>query len=236
LSPPPPRKENDMKDTAVIDSNLSTLQWALNKQKELFNQEKGKRDALVKIRQEMKLEFESKQNYLETLGQVNVLLQKTSEYQRRMACAQIEELGTFALQYIFGSNFKLEIDLTPKPEAEIYVVSTGEDGFVKVKPQDSRGGGIVDIVSLALRIVMLQAWEPFIDGPVILDEPGKHVSSEHIQAVANFLLEVGNKFNRQVIAVTHNEQLASAADHHLTVKLVNHKSKVTVEKGGLSNA
>jgi DNA repair exonuclease SbcCD ATPase subunit len=200
-----------------------------NNVKEDYNKDKGKLDSLIESKQGMQDELVSLDDYLITLNQTNILFQKTSEFQRKKACRQIEELGTFALQYVFGHEFRLEISMTPsgkKPEAEIYIVSMEEGQEIRTTAQDSRGGGIVDIVSLALKIVILQAYEPKIDGPIILDEPGKHVSSEYIMPLANFLKEVSQKFDRQIILVTHNPYLAETADKKLMVMLVNGKSKV----------
>ncbi|NLB89398.1 MAG: ATP-binding protein, partial [Syntrophomonadaceae bacterium] len=83
----------------------------------------------------------------------------------------------------------------------------------------SRGGGIVDIISLALRIALLETSRPALDGPLILDEPAKHVSQDYSHNVAEFLKLVVNTFERQVIMVTHNSYLADSGDKAFEVKI-----------------
>jgi len=204
----------------------------LNTLKEKYNQDIGKRDSLTQELQESQAELESLQEYTLVLEQTNVLMQKLAEHQRRRVCQQIEELGTYALQHVFGSKFRMELVLKDgaKPEIEIYVISIEKGVEVKNTPKDSRGGGIVDIVSLALKIVILEIYEPKIDGPIILDEPGKHVSREHIEPLANFLLWVSSKFDRQIILITHNPYLAEIADRRIRVHIKDGKSEINLER------
>jgi len=58
-------------------------------------------------------------------------------------------LVTHCLQYIFDSNieFKIEInEVRGRPEAEFYVVSNFGGTQIKTKPQEARGGGVIDII------------------------------------------------------------------------------------------
>lgn len=99
--------------------------------------------------------------------------------------------------------------------------------MIRTRPQDSRGGGIVDIVSIALRIAMIQLHnDPPINGPIILDEPGKHVSAAFSIKLAEFLKFISVQFNKQIIFVTHNEDLRAIADKTYTVALKDGKSVV----------
>lgn len=164
------------------------------------------------------------------LEQVRILLQTTSEYAREQARQQVEILVTHALQYVFGTDiqFKIEIkEVRGRPDAEFLVKSIYGNYVVETRPQDARGGGVVDVISLALRIAMLQAFQPSIKGPLILDEPAKHVSEEYIGGVAQFLKYYCDMFSRQVIMITHNQHLSEMADNVFMVQLKQGKSIVT---------
>ncbi|CCJ33815.1 hypothetical protein [Caloramator australicus] len=108
-----------------------------------------------------------------------------------------------------------------KIEAEFYVISEQNNNKIITKPQDSRGGGVVDIISLAIRIAMMEIHYPKIEGPLILDEPAKHVSDDYIVNVAEFLKNVSSMFNRQIIMVTHNSHLLESGDYVYRVTLNN---------------
>jgi DNA repair ATPase RecN len=59
---------------------------------------------------------------------------------------------------------------------------------------------------------MLELARPKVKGPVVLDECGKHVSKEFSGNMAYFLKQYAAKTGRQVLLVTHNEELAGAGD------------------------
>jgi DNA repair exonuclease SbcCD ATPase subunit len=97
---------------------------------------------------------------------------------------------------------------------------------VETAPQDARGGGVVDVISLALRLALLEAFRPPVGGPVILDEPAKHVSEEFAPQVAQFLKSFSQSLGRQVIMVSHNQHLADSADVAYLVEMAQGRSSV----------
>lgn len=204
----------------------------LEAKKNSYNQQLGKLQQLEydKIANENKL-INDKQALADMEAQ-RIILQKTSDKARDYAKTRLETTMTSALQYIFGPNFSAEIELASpggKPTAEIYVITDyGNGRRIRTRPQDSRGGGIVDIVSIALRIAMIQLHsDPPINGPIILDEPGKHVSADYSIKLAEFLKFVSVQFNKQIIFVTHNEDLKAIADTTYKVSLVDGVSTIT---------
>ncbi len=166
----------------------------------------------------------------ERLEQVKTLLQNTAEYAREQAKQQVELLVTHALQYVFGPEMEFAINLEVlrgRPEADFRVISTYGNLMVNNRPEDSRGGGVVDVISLALRLALLQSYQPPIDGPLVLDEPGKHISEDFVANVAEFLKYVSQVFDRQVIMITHNRVLTEIADRAYKVELKDGRSLVS---------
>lgn len=147
------------------------------------------------------------------------ILQKTADKQREHVKNRIETLGTAALQSIFGQQYELSIELDQqkaKPECKIYVVETHGETTLKREPQDFTGGGIVDIVSIALRFAVIQLLREYsksdavnnIHGVlqiVLLDEPGKHVSKEYSPLLSEFIKLLSTSLNMQIIFITHND-------------------------------
>lgn len=210
--------------------SINSLDNKIANLKEYIARESGKKDKLEEQLSDAKSELIIISNNIELLEKVIILFQKTSEFAREQAKIQIESLVTKCLQFIFESNieFLIEIEeLRNKANAEFYVVSENEDVIIKTKPELSRGGGIVDIVSLALRIAFLQIHKPRIEGPLILDEPAKHVSADYIFNVGDFLKQTSEMFNRQIIMVTHNQHLSSISNYCYRVELNGSISSVT---------
>lgn len=194
---------------------------------------KSARDLYQENLQEVEERWQTLHAERELLEKVRVLFQHASDHARTQAKQQLETLVTNALQYVFGATFRFEIELSDhggNPTAEFYVVTEWEGQTIKNKPQDARGGGIVDIVSLALRIALIETIKPRLYGPIILDEPGKHVSEDFIVPMIEFLKSVGETFGRQIILVTHNTHLTESADSAYHVRLTGGKSEVQASR------
>ena len=212
-------------------NNLEALDGKLDQIKNFALREHGKRDKLLEQLHENKIKIEEIILDQELLEKVVILFQKTSEFARLQAKKQIETLVTKCLQYVLETDieFVIELDeLRGKANAEFYVVNSTEDMIIKTKPELSRGGGVVDIISLALRIAFLQIHKPRIEGPLILDEPAKHLSEEYVFNVGEFLKQTSEMFNRQIIMVTHNHHLSAISNKAYRVELSGTTSSITV--------
>ena len=163
------------------------------------------------------------------LSGVVFLLQKAADYSRNQATHQIEDIVTQSIAYIMQNSSRFIVDLSEKrglPIAEFFVESDYGEYKVKTKPEMSRGGGVVDIVSLALRIAFLENHRPKMDGPLFLDEPGKHISDDYIFNMGEFVKECSRLFSRQIIMVTHNDYLTNICDKAFRVDIRNGVSEV----------
>ena len=211
--------------------NMNELDIQLEGLKNFVLREQGKKDKLLEQLHENKTQIEEIILDQELLEKVVILFQKTSEFARSQAKKQIETLVTKCLQYVFETDieFVIELDeLRGKANAEFYVINVTDDMIIKSKPELSRGGGVVDIISLALRIAFLQIHKPRIEGPLILDEPAKHLSEEYVFNVGDFLKQTSEMFNRQIIMVTHNQHLSAISSKAYRVELLGTTSSITV--------
>ncbi|MCX7610311.1 MAG: hypothetical protein N2043_01830 [Ignavibacterium sp.] len=156
-------------------------------------------------------EEENEQN----LEKMKIILQKASEESRQKACVVIERIATQALQYIFGPQYELKLELKQargRAEANVYVSTEVNGEKIWLSPEESRGGGMVDVISLALRFAFTEIWNnPVLSGPILLDEPGKHVSEEYAIKLSQFIDYLQKHFNRQIIYITHQPHMAEMA-------------------------
>lgn len=212
-----------------MDKDLKNLDDSLHYLNSFLAREEGKKEKLMEQMEVYKKLISETITEVELTEKVSLLLQSTSEFARNQARIQIETLVTNCLQFIFESDieFKIEIEeLYNKPNAEFYVITNFDDSTIKTKPELSRGGGVVDIISLALRIAFLQIHKPKIEGPLILDEPAKHVSQDYIFNVADFLKKSTEMFNRQIIMVTHNDHLSAIGSTSYKVTMEGSESRL----------
>jgi len=213
--------------------DMGHLERGVSAFRDHFNRRLGEQEAILRKKRQIEERVLAKRAEIDKLQQVKILLQESSAFAREQARRQIETMVTNALQFIFGEQdmeFRVQIEeVRGRAEGEFLVVSTyGGELPVETRPQDARGGGVVDVISLALRAALLHANRPALDGPIILDEPGKHVSEEYSRQVAEFLKQLSVAFDRQIIMVTHNQHLANTGDTSYMVEMRNGKSYVRV--------
>lgn len=194
------------------------------------SRQEGIRDSIKEQIEKKKGEIREVEGEETKLNGVVFLLQKAADFSRNQATHQIEDIVTQSIAYIMQNSSRFIVDLSEKrglPIAEFFVESDYGDYKVKTKPELSRGGGVVDIVSLALRIAFLENHRPKMDGPLFLDEPGKHISDDYIFNMGEFLKECSRLFSRQIIMVTHNDYLTNICDKAFRVDIRNGISEVT---------
>jgi DNA repair exonuclease SbcCD ATPase subunit len=141
-----------------------------------------------------------------------LLLEFAGQGAREMIVSRFKDIVTFALQSVFGEDYAFTVETDIKRNqvcAEFRVVSS--EYVEPADPMLSRGGGVVDIVALALRAVLLELYTPRIDGPLMLDEPTAHLSAEFSSHAAELLTAISERTGRQIILVTHDSTLAKEA-------------------------
>lgn len=201
---------------------------------------KGERDTLAARKAELEQQLANDRAQSAIVQQAAVLLREASDYAREQTCQQVEALTTSALGSVFGPGYRFALEsgkLGDRPAVWCRLVSPyGEGEQLETEGMESRGGGVVDIQAIALRWAMLETARPAIEGPLLLDEPAKHVSADHIPAAGTFLRQACQQFGRQVIMVTHIDHLAELADRVFAIELHDGASRVRSVSGGGAGA
>lgn len=212
-----------------LNDRIYSLASDLEESKQKYSKKEIEYNLIKKQYDSKKKLLSQKEKILNNELIVRKLLEQTSLVARERARTLLEDTTTTVLQYVFGESISCSIELgthQSKPSANIYINTMTEKGIIKREPQNSCGGGIVDIVSIALRIAYKRLLN--INGPIILDEPGKHVSKEYSLKLAEFLQFISNKLNTQIIFVTHNEELAAISNLAFETK-INRGNSITKE-------
>ena len=196
-----------------------------------YNQALGQLQMKQQERDKKQNELIQVKKDIEVWQQVQTLFSKVSEFARAQLKARIEETVTAALQAVFERDdiaFEIEMrTVNNQPSASWSISSIYGDTEVKADPESAHGGGYVDIVSLALRLSLLELARPKPQGAILLDEPAKMVSREYLPNLAQFLKQYLIQTGRQGIMITHAEPLAEVADVSYRVRQENGASEVT---------
>lgn len=211
-------------------SGLDSLKKTYKELLAVYNRQRGEQNRLLQQKSELEKRLQEVRQEIECLEKVSLLLLEAARHAREQGRRQVEFMVSQALQFVFGGDLEFKVVVEEKrerPEAEFYVCSTyGGDFKVETTPQDARGGGVVDVISLALRLALIHALRPQVKGPVVLDEPAKHVSVEFSPQVAQFLKSASQSLGRQIIMVSHNQHLADMADTAYLVEMQQGKSSI----------
>jgi ABC-type lipoprotein export system ATPase subunit len=150
------------------------------------------------------------------------LLQQCNVVSRDFIKTEVETLITQAIQSIFDKELFFKINFVQKRnqiEAEFMLLRSKNSKNDTDDILYEFGGGIVDVIGTALRLVILQLLQ--IEGPVVLDEPGKNISVQYIDNFGKFLIKMSEAFNRQIIMVTHNISLSKLASNLIEINQIN---------------
>lgn len=151
------------------------------------------------------------EEYVEKLSKVQQLFQMTAAFAREQSKVHIENMVTSCLRVVFPQEIRFIIEMAEsnrRMHANFFIEDRIGGEVHQFPPQEARGGGMVDVISLALRISFLLRATPPLEKILILDEPAKHVSEDYIHNVAELLLQIAQEFSMQVVLVTHNRHLA----------------------------
>lgn len=174
---------------------------------------------------------------LERHDRVTQLLTTISEGAQATARQQIEELVTRGLQVIFGTELSFHMAESVKGNAssiEFVVRSVYGDSVVETPVMESRGGGLAVVVAFMLRLVVLLL-TPGAPRILWLDESFSHVSAEYEPRLAEFLREVCDKAQVQIVMVTHSDAYNDLADVRYRLMLGNDGITQVLQAEGLTS-
>jgi hypothetical protein len=138
----------------------------------------------------------------------------------------IESLVTVALQSVYGPDIKFIAKSEDSLECTL-LVQEGDGEFYS--PKDEMGSGVLDISSLALRVVMWSIQKPASRDFIWLDEPMKAIGKGPLlESSIAVLKNISDKLGIQFIINTHEPEIASLANRAFLVKKENGISTVEI--------
>jgi DNA repair exonuclease SbcCD ATPase subunit len=140
---------------------------------------------------------------------------------------QVESLVTIAIQSVFDRPFEFKLEFNEKPtRLEIQpVIKEGDNEYI---PKHEMGGGMIDLISFAFRVVLWALSDPQPRNTIILDEPLKMVGSALIDRAGQMIKKLSDELNLQIILISHEEELIAIADKAWQIEHDGTKSKAKV--------
>lgn len=156
--------------------------------------------------------IQAAQSQAERLTKASVFLQTLNDATRQQIIGRISSIVTDALQKVKDPNLEFRMKLsTERNQADVQFSIYNANTKQEYDILESCGGSIADIVSFPLRVSLLLKWDPVLSRILIMDENFKFVSVADREPLADFVKQITERLNLQVILVTHANELSGKA-------------------------
>ena len=202
----------------MLDQMLKSLTTKYNSYEGEMNRLIGQRDVLteqVRVAKNTIVELENTQKLDEKAIEVLNLVQKSTRDKIKEA---FENLVTFALQSIYQEDYKFQLAFSTRGnigELHFKLKTPGNQEFRDL--EDCTAGGSLDIISLALRFVLIQVMRPKVEGFIVLDEGTKMLSRNYRENEYHFYKHINQKLGRQLIIITHAQEVIDLAENKIRI-------------------
>lgn len=192
-----------------------------------YNEAKGEHALLVK-------QISQSEDKLEQFEKNKILYKKSVElltiveqHSKDTVIKGFQTIVDYALSYILANDeYKLKVACDRRGSLQTIDFNTLTPGN---KEPHKPGGFVTQILSLALRIALIEITRPKIEGFLIFDEPFKDVEQikkidkelgviGNLKRASQFLQAINRKLNRQMIIVSHKQEFIDMADKAIEIK------------------
>jgi len=127
-----------------------------------------------------------------------------------------EGLVSYALKAIYQDSYEFKLKFGNRGNlSELDFELKSPKNLNPLPLEDCAAGGGLDIISLALRFVLIQILQ--FPGMIVLDEPTKHLSVQFRQNEFNFYNYIAKKLGKQLIIITHSKELVDLAENKILI-------------------
>lgn len=186
-----------------------------NKLKKQYEKEKERKQYFLEQESEYKkiikdLEEEESINLLK-----KELLEQASERAREDGMNLLADTATNAVQAILGDDTFVAMESSIRngvPNVDV-VVKREKNGIeVTTDPTQGEGGGVADIVAMAMYFSLGLLVGHDNEAPFFMDEPTKFLSKGYSTQAAAFINEMVDYTGKQTFLVTHDEVISASGD------------------------
>ena len=207
------------KQMATVMNNAFTYSMSLSELETIITKKKAERALLISQRKEMIAKVETLKADSERYTKARWILAEIAKETQKNFQVKVESLVTSAIRAVFEERpfqFKLIFEQKRnKFECKPVIV----EGDYEYEPKDELGGGIIDLISFAFRVVLWHLENPKSRNVFVLDEPMKFVGKgDLLMRAGRMIKEISHRLGFQIIMVTHEPELAEIADKAWSVE------------------
>lgn len=173
----------------------------------------------LKTEEEILKRNQDKIKELENKKAMNVkalaILDKAIQVISANGIGKIESIVSDGMNLVFDQDLQLVLERKEGAKGDSYRIMV-KQGDVIGPPIDTMGGGVVNVISFLLRVIMIQRFK--LNKVIILDEAFNNVSSDHLPKVSEMLRSLCDDHGYTILSITQAPLLASAAERVFRVE------------------
>jgi DNA repair exonuclease SbcCD ATPase subunit len=186
-----------------------------------WNALKGKIEMLEHNKNVLKNKIFELKNNEKKLSESIAFLYNFSEYTRTGVKNKIEKIANIALKTVFTDKSMQFLVIPDKNKKGLYYDLYINTNGTLTELEDAKGGGVLDVISLALRISYLKIFQGQLEQLLILDEPFKNLDKQRLPKAIEWMKKISEEMKIQFIIVTHIEELIDLADNSYYLQIRN---------------
>lgn len=142
-----------------------------------------------------------------------------SEFTRSLIKSKIESITNLALKATFPDKEIIFKIVPNKNKKGLFYKPYVETNGCITPLDDCKGGGVLDIVSVCLRISYLRLFKGVLEQTLILDEPFKNLDKMRLELAINWLSSISTEMGIQLIIITHIQSLINSSNKSFLFEL-----------------
>lgn len=157
-------------------------------------------------------DFNANEEQIRIIGLASEVLKRIGDQKKQATVEVFERVVTAAIKEVFNFDYKFAIlfDSDGKRVSTKFKLIDLNNNELDI--MDSVGGGLVDIISFTLRVLILASAKPKRSQILFMDECFRCVSPQYRDKVGLLLKSLADKLNMQFVLITHQEELLQSAD------------------------
>ena len=188
-----------------MDTNKDRITSFIEHRKQLKSKLIYEKSSMDKLKDRVSKLSEERVKLVKAQGVVDKVTQIVSA----RGVGKIESIVSNGLKLVFGKKVSFIIEKKEGTKGTNYKFLI-KDGEVIGSPTESFGGGIVNVTSFLLRIIMIKRFK--LAKFMAIDESFNNVSVEYLDKVSSLVKTLTDSHGYTILAVTHQKVLASNAD------------------------
>lgn len=125
---------------------------------------------------------------------------------------KIESIVSDGLRRVFSDpTLTLVVEKKSQARGNVYRLLVKQGDCEPYDPMNSFGGGVSNVVSLLLRLIMIKRFK--LSRAIFLDEQFSNVSTGYLPNISQMLRTLTDNFGFTILCISHQPILTASADH-----------------------